>query len=253
MAPSAEPVTRPSFYSRWLSAEGYLGLHLVAGFLVAVLAGWIFGGIADWVFDSPTTRAADHWAQRVAAAWISPGLTAFMRFASSVGKPQIVALISLTVMGVLLWARSHRRLYAFAATMIGGTLLNPALKLVFHRDRPSGFAALGHAAGYSFPSGHAMGATLLFGSLAYVIYFSIDHSLRLRVLAVTLCALMILSIGASRVYLGVHYLSDVLAGFAAGLCWVGVCLSGTEAWVRWRDWRRKRAAAARKAVETRAS
>jgi len=253
MAPAGEPVTRPSFYSRWLSAEGYLGLHLVAGFLVAVLAGWIFGGIADWVFDSPTTRAADSWAQRVAAAWISPGLTAFMRFASFVGKPQIVALISLTVMGVLLWARSHRRLYAFAATMIGGTLLNPALKLVFHRERPSGFPALGHAPGYSFPSGHAMGATLLFGSLAYVIYFSIDHSLRLRVLAVTLCTLMILSIGASRVYLGVHYLSDVLAGFAAGLCWVGVCLSGTEAWVRWRDWRRKRAAAARKAAETRAS
>jgi undecaprenyl-diphosphatase len=97
-----------------------------------------------------------------------------------------------------------------------------------------------------------MGATLLFGSLAYVIYFSIDHSRRLRLLAVTLCVLMILCIGASRIYLGVHFLSDVLAGFAAGLCWVAVCLSGTEAWVRWRDWRRKRAAAARKAAETRA-
>ena len=68
----------------------------------------------------------------------------------------------------------------------------------------------------------------------------------------TLCVLVILCIGASRVYLGVHYLSDVLAGFAAGLCWVAVCLSGTEAWVRWRDWRRKRAGAARKAAQARA-
>ena len=56
-------------------------------------------------------------------------------------------------------------------------------------------------------------------------------------------------IGLSRVYLGVHYLSDVVAGFAAGLSWLAVCLSGTEAWVRWRDWRRKRAAAARGARE----
>jgi membrane-associated phospholipid phosphatase len=252
MVDSAEPVTRPSFYSRWLSPEGYLGLHLVGGFLVALLAGFVFGRIADWVFDAPATRAADRYAQRVAAAWVSPGLTAFMRFVSFVGKPTVITVICAIVGGVLLWARSHRRLYAFGATMIGGGLLNPALKGVFQRDRPSGFDALGSAPGYSFPSGHAMGAMLLFGSLAYVIYFSIDHSRRLRVLAVTLCVLMILSIGASRIYLGVHYLSDVLAGFAAGLCWVGVCLSGTEAWVRWRDWRRKRAAAARKAAKTRA-
>lgn len=252
MAHSDEPVTRPSFYSRWLSPEGYLGLHLVGGFLVAILAGFVFGRIADWVFDAPATRAADHRAQVVAADWVSPGLTAFMRFVSFVGKPLVIAVICVIVGGVLLWARSHRRLYAFAATMIGGGLLNPALKGVFQRDRPSGFEALGSAPGYSFPSGHAMGATLLFGSLAYVIYFSIEHSRRLRVLAVTLCVLMILSIGASRIYLGVHYLSDVMAGFAAGLCWVAVCLSGTEAWVKWRDWRRKRAAAARNAAHTRA-
>lgn len=252
MAAAAEPVHRPSFYTRWLSAEGYLGLHLVAGFLVAVLAGWLFGGIADWVFDAPSTRAADEWAQRVAAAWISPSLTAYMRFVSLVGQVWFAGILSAIVGGMLLWARSHRRLYAFAATMIGGTLLNPALKAVFHRARPSGFAALGHAAGYSFPSGHAMAATLLYGSLAYVTYFSIDHSRGRRLLAVALCVFMILSIGASRVYLGVHYLSDVLAGFAAGLCWVAVCLSGTEAWVRWRDWRRKRATAARKAAATRA-
>jgi len=252
MAPSDEPVSRPSFYARWLSPEGYLGLHLVVGFLVALLAGWGFGRIADWVFESPATHAADRWAQRVAAAWASPGLTVFMRSASLVGKTWASALISLMVAGALLWARSHRRLYAFAATMIGGTLLNPALKVVFHRARPSGIAALASAPGYSFPSGHAMGAMLLFGSLAYVIYFSIEHSRRLRLLAVTLCVLVILCIGASRVYLGVHYLSDVLAGFAAGLCWVAVCLSGTEAWVRWRDWRRKRAGAARKAAQARA-
>src|SRR5438132_10961243 len=133
MAPSGEPVSRPSFYARWLSPEGYLGLHLVVGFLVALLAGWIFGGIADWVFESPATHAADRWAQRVAAAWVSPGLTAFMRFASYVGKTWVSALISATVAGAPLWARPHPRLYAFGATLIRGAPLTPALKGGFPR------------------------------------------------------------------------------------------------------------------------
>lgn len=243
MAPAA---TRPTFYARWLSPEGYLGLHLVVGFLVALLAGSVFGRIADWVFASEATRAADRYAYEVAAAWRSPGLTAFMRFITLFGQLWMLAIISVAVGAALVRARSHRRLYAFAATMVGCALLLPALKEVFRRARPSGIDALGTAHGYSFPSGHAMGAMTLFGSLAYVIYFSMEHHRRLRILAVILCVLMILSIGGSRVYLGVHYFSDVLAGFAAGLCWVAVCLSGTEAWVRWTDWRR-RASAVRKA------
>ena len=97
MAHSDEPLTRPSFYSRWLSPEGYLGLHLVGGFLVAILAGFVFGRIADWVFDAPATRAADHRAQVVAAAWVSPGLTAFMRFVSFAGKPLVIAVICVIV------------------------------------------------------------------------------------------------------------------------------------------------------------
>jgi undecaprenyl-diphosphatase len=248
MSPAAA-ATRPSFYTRWLSPEGYLGLHLVVGFVIAVLAAWGFGRIADWVFASEATLHADRYAQEVAARWRTPALTAFMQFVTHFGKLWVLAILSTTVAGALLWARSHRRLYAFAATVVGGAILNPALKEVYRRARPSGIEALGTAHGYSFPSGHAMGAILLFGSLAYVIYFSIEHSRRLRVLAVTLCALLTLIIGMSRVYLGVHYLSDVLAGFAAGLCWLAVCLSGTEAWVRWTDWRRKRAGAARKARE----
>ena len=242
-----QAATRPTFYARWLSPEGYLGLHLVVGFLVALLAGWAFGRIADGVFESEATRAADRYAHEVVEAWRSPGLTAVMKFMSLVGRDWARGVIAVVVAAALLRARSHRRLYAFATTLLGGLLLTQALKAVFRRARPSDIEHLGSAHGYSFPSGHAIGAVLLFGSLAYVVYFSIDHSRRLRLLAVALCVLMILSIGASRVYLGVHYLSDVIAGFAAGLCWLAVCLSGTEAWVRWRDWRRRRAAAAREA------
>jgi undecaprenyl-diphosphatase len=243
---SAPARTRPTLYARWLSPEGYLGLHLVVGFLVALLAGWVFGRIAEWVFESEATRSADRMAQEVAARWRSPGLTSYMRFMSVVGQMWMLGVLSVPVAAALLRARSHRRLYAFVATIVGGALLNPGLKEVFRRARPSGIEALWISQGYSFPSGHAMGAVLFFGALAYVVYFSVDHSRRMRVLAVVLCVLVILSIGASRIYLGVHYLSDVLAGFAAGLCWLAVCLSGTEGWVRYRDWRRKRASARRK-------
>jgi undecaprenyl-diphosphatase len=243
---AAPAATRPSFYTRWLSPEGYLGLHLVVGFLVALVAGWAFGRIADWVFASEATRSADRWGQEVAARWRSPRLTSYMRFMSVVGQMWMLGVLSVPVAVALLRARSHRRLYAFIATIVGGALLNPGLKEVFRRARPSGIDALAVSHGYSFPSGHALGATLFFGALAYVVYFSIDHSRRMRLLAVVLCVLLILSIGASRVYLGVHYLSDVVAGFAAGLCWVAVCLSGTEAWVRWSEWRRRRTSVRRK-------
>ena len=92
MAPAA--ATRPTFYTRWLSPEGYLGLHLVVGFLVAVLAGWGFGRIADWVFASEATRHADRYAQEVAARWRTPALTDFMRFVSHFGKLWVLSVLS---------------------------------------------------------------------------------------------------------------------------------------------------------------
>ena len=64
----------------------------------------------------------------------------------------------------------------------------------------------------------------------------------LRVLSAALCVSFAVLIGASRVYLGVHYLSDVIAGFAAAFCWIAICLAATEGWVRWRDWRSARRA-----------
>jgi undecaprenyl-diphosphatase len=80
------------------------------------------------------------------------------------------------------------------------------------------------------------------GSLALVVYYSIARHRGGRAAAVVLCMLLVVLVGGSRVYLGVHYLTDVLAGFAAGLAWICVCLSATEAWVRVRDWRRRRRA-----------
>lgn len=233
---------RPGLFARWLSPDGYLGLHLVVGFVVAAAAGYLFDLVKDAVFSAPATLAADAWAERVVADARAPWLTAVMTAVTLVGNSSTLTALTVAV-GVALYLNgSHRRLATLAATMIGGSLLNLLLKTHFQRPRPSELPRLVYAGGYSFPSGHSMGSMLFFGALAYVVYFSIEGRRALRVAAVVACALLVVLVGGSRVYLGVHYLSDVAAGFAGGLFWLAVCVSGTEAWVRLRDWRRARAA-----------
>jgi undecaprenyl-diphosphatase len=235
---------RRGFYARWLSPEGYLGLHLVVGFLVALATGLVFNYIRDEVFEAPATIAVDMWAEHAVERVRTPELTSVLSTVTLVGNTATLAALSVGVGIVLAARRSHRRLAMLAATMVGGSLLNLLLKTHFQRARPSEIPSLVHATGYSFPSGHSMGSMLFFGALAYVVYFSFDGHQLWRLAAVVLCAVLVLLVGLSRVYLGVHYLSDVAAGFAGGLFWIGVCLSGTEAWVRLRDWRRARQPAA---------
>jgi membrane-associated phospholipid phosphatase len=230
---------RPTLYTRWLSPEGYLGLHLIAGFAIALTAGFAFDLIEDRVFNSPATTALDAWGQQVAHATATPALTEFMRAASWVGNPPTIAALTAVVAALLyFYAHSKRRLIAFLAAMGGGSLLNVLLKNYYQRPRPSLYEPLASVHGFSFPSGHSMGSMLFFASLAYVVYFTIESRRRWRVAVVVLCFVAVFVIGTSRVYLGVHYLSDVVAGFVAGLGWIGVCVTGTEGWVRWRDWRK---------------
>jgi membrane-associated phospholipid phosphatase len=225
--------------AKWLSPEGYLGLHLVVGFLVALVAGISFDFVADTVFGSPTTLAADARAHDVARSLSSPVLDQIAFAAAFVGSSPVLTVLSLVVGSALLRVKARRRFAAFATTMAGGGLLNVFLKNFFQRPRPDESLWLGTASGFSFPSGHSMGAMLFFGSLAYVVYFTFERNRLERLAAVAACVLAILVIGASRIYLNVHYLSDVVAGFLGGLFWIGVCVSATEGWVRVRDRLRK--------------
>jgi len=245
-----EPAPRPSFYRRWLSPEGYLGLHLVIGLFVATTGLIAFDYVEDKVFSTHDIRHVDAQAQMIARRLVSPRLTLIMQTISMFGTLPALVSLSLIVIAWLLKVRSHRRLYAFVATMAGGALLNALMKLYYHRARPDSPLVLAH--GYSFPSGHSMGSMCFFGSLAYVIYFTIERPHVLRIVAVLACGLAVLAIGASRIYLGVHYFTDVVAGYAAGLAWMAVCFTGVEAWVRWSDYRAARRKAGEKAAITRA-
>jgi membrane-associated phospholipid phosphatase len=247
---SAAPAPRPSFYQRWLSPEGYLGLHLVIGLFLALATAVVFTYIEDKVFSTGDIRLADARAQVLARQIVSPRLTLIMQTISMFGTLPALVSLSLAVIAWLLKVKSHRRLYAFVATMAGGSLLNGLLKLYYHRARPDSPLVLAH--GFSFPSGHSMGAMCFFGSLAYVIYFTIETHPVWRITVGIACGLAVLAIGASRIYLGVHYFTDVVAGYAAGLFWMAVCFTGVEAWVRWRDYQAARRKAAAKAAATKA-
>ena len=96
------------------------------------------------------------------------------------------------------------------------------LKAVFHRSRPT-FASEFHMTSWSFPSGHAMNSIVLYGLLAYWVAQSYPGAKVWMLLGLTI---LVAAIGYSRIYLGVHYLSDVLAGLSAGLTWLVVCITG---------------------------
>jgi undecaprenyl-diphosphatase len=150
----------------------------------------------------------------------SPPLTSLMRWLSAFGEPPVIlALSALVVAGLLLTGRRREALF-FALVMAGTLALDLGLKSAFHRPRPEAtFFGSPMPRSFSFPSGHSLHATAFFGTLALV---AAGHVRRRERRAALWCAaiLLALGIGISRVYLGVHYPSDVLAGFASGTAWV---------------------------------
>jgi undecaprenyl-diphosphatase len=137
-------------------------------------------------------------------------------------------LAILCVAGVIVLLSHSERLLAFGlvAAMGGNGLLNAVLKRVFERMRPPHELGLPVAHGWSFPSGHSSGAVVAYGMLAYVLLRTLPARWHLPVvLAATVLAF---SVGCSRIFLEVHYASDVLAAFASGTAWLTACIVGIE-------------------------
>ncbi|WP_133273687.1 phosphatase PAP2 family protein [Hymenobacter radiodurans] len=207
-----------------------LGLLTVEIVLVSVLflaAFVVFFYLTRIVFEQQSgalDEAAFQWMDAHRAQW--PALTPWIRgitfFASA---PFLVATAILLPAGLAL--RNHRRegLEVFWA-IAGAALLNQLLKTHFHRLRPD--TALLQQYGLSFPSGHAMIGLALYGCLAWLLWRHRRHPAWAALLF-----LWAFLIGMSRVYLHVHYFTDVLAGFAAGLAWLILLRAGLHLW--WRE------------------
>lgn len=165
-----------------------------------------------------------HWSA-VVAAMRSDRLTALMRLLHAVqGKLVAVGIVSLA--SVLAWRRRWQALLLLVGMVPLGMLANSGLKLVAERPRPASLADVG-SHGFSFPSGHTAAITLFCG---YLVIQSFRNSTRWpwRISALAAGLTVVVLVAFSRVYLGVHQPSDVVAGVLFGIAWLGACLSGSQ-------------------------
>ncbi|HEV8168504.1 MAG TPA: phosphatase PAP2 family protein [Pyrinomonadaceae bacterium] len=199
-------------------SEKFLSLSLLLGLTAAIATLIFFGWLADEALEGETrhfdevTRAAVH-------QLASPTLTTIMRGLSFVGSTLALAIGTAIVVvrfAMLKWGREAK---LFAITMIGAGLLNITLKLAIKRPRPVPFFNLTAPETYSFPSGHSLTSACFFGALAAILTARVK-SRRVRVIIWIVCTLMFVLIGLSRIYLGVHHTTDVIAGFAAAFIWI---------------------------------
>ncbi|HEX6095290.1 MAG TPA: phosphatase PAP2 family protein [Thermoanaerobaculia bacterium] len=200
----------------------YLPVVLVlgAGLAATVMAGDAFLDIAESLQEeSPVLHQIDAQTHEWARFTRSGGSTRFFTTLTLIGTPVGLGLIVLLVcIPLAIRERWRWAAYLIVTTTLGG-LLNLQLKSFFARARPDLAEALRDAHGYSFPSGHAMGSAVTFGALAYLAMRTIPRW-RHRAAAIAFAFTMIAAISASRIYLGVHWISDVGAGIVAGLIWV---------------------------------
>jgi membrane-associated phospholipid phosphatase len=201
------------------------GLPLLGALLILATSLWGFGLLADNVIEKETGTD-----QRL-AEWLrgraTDPLTDVFRAITSLGN--FVTLVVVTVIAVaVLWRRRERTDGVFVAfAFLGAQVLSSAMKLGFRRERPFFPDPLATESTFSFPSGHALVSLAVYGSIALVLARRLRRR-RDRIVLFGATGLLVLAIGFSRLYLGVHFLSDVLAGFAAGAAWVALLYVALE-------------------------
>ena len=192
---------------------------LAVGIAATAMVGDGFIDIAESLHEeSPELHAIDAQTHAWARFTRTPGATLFFTTLTLIGTPVGIGILVLIVSVLLAFRNRYRwAAYLIVTTTVGG-LLNLQLKSYFARARPELAEALRNAHGYSFPSGHAMGSAVCFAALAYLAVRTIPRW-RHRAAAIAFAGTMILAISGSRIYLGVHWISDVGAGICAGLIW----------------------------------
>lgn len=222
-----------AFIQARLSPRSYLGLELTAGALVLIGASWLFGGIAeDVVHGDPLTLVDVQVAQWFHEHATAP-LTQVMLAITHLHDPVRVIIAAAIIAACLAYKRNGYWLICLGLTLPFGMLLNVLMKYSFHRIRPSFDNPLLVVSSYSFPSGHVAGATLFYGLMAAMLVARIE-AWRWRMMIVLTAFAMVILVALTRMYLGVHYLSDVLAAFAEGIAWLALCLTGMNTFWRHR-------------------
>lgn len=211
---------------RWherLSLWSYLGVHTSIGLVVSIASLLGFAQIADSALGQETLATIDLRLALDLHQIATPLTTQLMRFFTALGGPVIVMITLAGMVALVAWRR-WADLVLWIGAIGGGFLLTIVLQALIQRPRPAFANPIGMEASWSFPSGHALMAMITYGLLAYLLIVRL-RQWRWQVALALASLFLIVLIGFSRLYLGVHYLSDVLAGYAAGMCWLATCLS----------------------------
>ncbi|MCZ8520387.1 MULTISPECIES: phosphatase PAP2 family protein [Paenibacillus] len=175
-------------------------------------------GVVAFLMSKSYMDAFDAAVIAFVQGWEHPLLTAVMRAFSFIGDPLPVVILAVCVLVVQWTLLRHRLEVLLPVIILGGAALgNALLKLLFHRQRPT-LNRIIEEAGYSFPSGHSMSALALYATLAFLLWRHLPTR-RGRTAVVAASCAMILGIGLSRIYLGVHYPSDVVGAYFASGFW----------------------------------
>ncbi len=187
-------------------------------FALAAISVLVFAWLSISVMKDETSRFDDH-IRNLIHQTSQPGLTEAMKLASYIGEAANVEVLTLAA-AVVFWIQGKRRNgVVLAATILGASILANVLKLYFHRARPAPYFGLASPGTFSFPSEHALMAICFYMVLAHLVNSHVQP-VRIRAGIWVVAVSMTLVIGFSRIYLGLHYPTDVVGGYAAGAAWV---------------------------------
>ncbi len=205
-------------------------LRLAVGMTVMVLGSFIFAELSGRLGAQETLSRMDR--AFTDAMRDSIATPVVQTFATLTHLGDTAALVGLCVaVAVALIALGRRWLaLGWVAAVAGNSVLNVSLKQIFARVRPLGLDGLALADGFSFPSGHSSGSVVAYGMLAYLAVRLLPF--RWHLSALILASTLALTVGSSRLFLRVHFASDVIAGFATGAAWLAFCVTTIEL-VRW--------------------
>jgi undecaprenyl-diphosphatase len=211
-----------------LKTSIYKTVPFVAGVAVFLIMTGLLASLSEDVVNREPLTSADlefsNWLHHNG----NPTITAVMFAATFFGSTLAVIIISAGLGLYLLWKKHTPWIITLGVCVFGGSLLNRLLKFLFRRPRPHFDDPILTLTSYSFPSGHTMMATVLFGTIAAYL-FTRTRSVAARALIIAGAVLSVLLVAFSRIYLGAHYLSDVLAAMAEGTAWLALCLTALHA------------------------
>jgi len=205
------------FIKARFSAGSWYGLNLTMGIVLFVIAIFSFGEIIEDLIDKETLFYLDFRIQELVEGIISPEITRFMVDMTNLGGVYLTVITAGVVTLYLLYRKNWWELFTLFLVAGVGEIILILLKLFFQRPRPMPQMVAAH--GYSFPSNHAFSAMIVYGFLIYIAWKSIKVG-AVKFIISSISMLLIILIGISRIYLNVHWLTDVLGGYAAGFAWL---------------------------------